>query len=177
MLYIFTPTLYAFSQPLYHVCADFAQHIGIDSSTTVCNSLPKMTKTSEFNSIHLCLQESLEALSPPFRPMLMPSSGIMALGSTQPPTEMSTTDLPGGKRRPERKVDLTAICEPIFYKMWEPRRLTTLWAFTACYRDSYTFSYLCRCRQMPGTISIKTQLLHFRPFKSIIYQPPFHKTL
>jgi hypothetical protein len=24
-------------------------------------------------------------------------------------------------------------------KMWEPRRLTTLWAFKACYRDSFTF--------------------------------------
>jgi hypothetical protein len=23
--------------------------------------------------------------------------------------------------------------------MWEPRRLTALWAFTACYRDSFTF--------------------------------------
>jgi hypothetical protein len=23
--------------------------------------------------------------------------------------------------------------------MWEPRPLTTLWAFTACYRDSFTF--------------------------------------
>jgi hypothetical protein len=23
--------------------------------------------------------------------------------------------------------------------MWEPRRLITLWAFTACYRDSFTF--------------------------------------
>jgi hypothetical protein len=23
--------------------------------------------------------------------------------------------------------------------MWEPRRLTTLWAFTACYMDSFTF--------------------------------------
>jgi hypothetical protein len=23
--------------------------------------------------------------------------------------------------------------------MWEPRRLTTLWAFTASYRDSFTF--------------------------------------
>jgi hypothetical protein len=43
MLCMFTPTLYGFSQPLYHVCADFSQHIRIDSSTTVCNSLPKMT--------------------------------------------------------------------------------------------------------------------------------------
>jgi hypothetical protein len=25
--------------------------------------------------------------------------------------------------------------------MWEPRRLTTLWAFTACYRDSFTFTF------------------------------------
>jgi hypothetical protein len=27
-------------------------------------------------------------------------------------------------------------------KMWEPRRLTTLCACTACYRDSFTFKYL-----------------------------------
>jgi hypothetical protein len=26
--------------------------------------------------------------------------------------------------------------------MWEPRRLTTLWAFTACYRDSFSGQYL-----------------------------------
>jgi hypothetical protein len=38
--------------------------------------------------------------------------------------------------------NLTVICEPIVQKMWEPRRLTTLWAFTACYRDSFTFFFL-----------------------------------
>jgi hypothetical protein len=26
--------------------------------------------------------------------------------------------------------------------MWEPRRLTTLWASTACYRDSFTLPQL-----------------------------------
>jgi hypothetical protein len=52
MLYMFTPTLYAFSQPLYRVCADFAQHIEIDNSTTVCNSLPEVTNISNFNFIH-----------------------------------------------------------------------------------------------------------------------------
>jgi hypothetical protein len=26
--------------------------------------------------------------------------------------------------------------------MWEPRRLTTLWASTACYRDSFTFTFV-----------------------------------
>jgi hypothetical protein len=35
--------------------------------------------------------------------------------------------------------NLTVICQPIFYKIWEHRHLTTLWAFTASYRDSFTF--------------------------------------
>jgi hypothetical protein len=37
----------------------------------------------------------------------------IALGSTQPLTEMSTGNLPGDKERPSRKADdLIAICEP-----------------------------------------------------------------
>jgi hypothetical protein len=42
------------------------------------------------------------------------------------------------------RLTLTAICEPIVYKMWEPRRLITLWALTACYRDSFTFLWFSR---------------------------------
>jgi hypothetical protein len=42
-----------------------------------------------------------------------PSSRTMALGSTQLLTEMSIRNLPGGKGRPARKIDLTAICDPI----------------------------------------------------------------
>jgi hypothetical protein len=43
-----------------------------------------------------------------------PSSRIMALGLIQPLTEMSTRNLPGGKRRSARKAgNLTAICESI----------------------------------------------------------------
>jgi hypothetical protein len=43
-----------------------------------------------------------------------PSRGTMALWSTQPLTEISTKNLPGGKRRPAPKADnLTAICERI----------------------------------------------------------------
>jgi hypothetical protein len=41
-----------------------------------------------------------------------PSSRTMALGSTQPLTEMSTRNLPGGKVQPVQD-NLTAICEPI----------------------------------------------------------------
>jgi hypothetical protein len=51
----------------------------------------------------------------------------MALGSTQPLIEMSTRKIPAGKGRPARGADnLTAIIEPNVWKMWEPRRLTTL---------------------------------------------------
>jgi hypothetical protein len=72
------------------------------------------------------------------------SSGrTMALSSTQPLTEMSTRNFRGGKGRSPRKDDnLTAICKPIVQKMWEPRRLTNLWAFTACYRSSFTITII-----------------------------------
>jgi hypothetical protein len=47
-------------------------------------------------------------------------SRTLALGSTQPLTEMSTRNLLGGKGRPARKADnLTAIYEPIVKEMWE----------------------------------------------------------
>jgi hypothetical protein len=42
-----------------------------------------------------------------------PSRRTIALGSTQPLTEMSTRNFPGGKRRPARRADnLAAIYEP-----------------------------------------------------------------
>jgi hypothetical protein len=70
-----------------------------------------------------------------------PSNRTMALGSTQPLTEMSTRNLPGSKGRSAPRADnVTAISEPIVWKMWELQRLTTLWASTACYRDSCTFT-------------------------------------
>jgi hypothetical protein len=41
------------------------------------------------------------------------SSHTMALGSTKPLTEMSTRNLPGGKKRPAHRADeLATICEP-----------------------------------------------------------------
>jgi hypothetical protein len=67
----------------------------------------------------------------------------MALGSTQPLTEMSTRNIPGGEGRPAHKADnLTAMCEPIVYKMWEPQHLTALRVSTARYRDTFTFTLL-----------------------------------
>jgi hypothetical protein len=71
----------------------------------------------------------------------------MTLGSTQTLTEISTKNLPGGKGRPAREINnVTAICEPIFYKIWEPRRLTTLWDFTTCY--GIALPYICQLTQL-----------------------------
>jgi hypothetical protein len=36
---------------------------------------------------------------------------------------------------------ICAICEPTVQNMWEPPRLTMLWASMAYYRDSFTFIY------------------------------------
>jgi hypothetical protein len=67
----------------------------------------------------------------------------MVLESTQPLTEMSTRNIPRGKGRPTHKVvDLTGICEPIVWKKWEPRRLTTLLASTSCYKNSVNIFYV-----------------------------------
>jgi hypothetical protein len=74
-----------------------------------------------------------------FSPFLYFVVILMALRSTKPLTEMSASNLLGGKGRPARKANnLTAICKPIIKKLWEPRRLTTLWASTARYKDSFT---------------------------------------
>jgi hypothetical protein len=68
----------------------------------------------------------------------------MALVSTQPLTVMNTSIFLEGKGGRVRKADkFTTICDPIFYKMCEPRPLTPLWAFMACYKDSFTF-YLAK---------------------------------
>jgi hypothetical protein len=71
-----------------------------------------------------------------------PSRRTIALGSTHSLTEMCTRNLHGSNERLARKVaKLTAICEPIFYKMFgKPRRLTTLWASTDCYMDSFIYT-------------------------------------
>jgi hypothetical protein len=72
-----------------------------------------------------------------------PSSRTMALRSTQSLTEMSTSNLPGSKGLEARKPDnLTAICEPVVYMMWQFQCFTISWT---SYRDSFTFFsfYLC----------------------------------
>jgi hypothetical protein len=68
---------------------------------------------------------------------------IMALGSTKPLTEMSTRNFRG---RDVRLTTLPPSMSLLSREMWEPRHLTTLWASTSCYRDSFTFSALFKIR-------------------------------
>jgi hypothetical protein len=76
--------------------------------------------------------------SPDFSIDLILPTALWPFGSAQPVRDMGTRNLPGGKGRSARKANnLTAIiCESIVYKMWEPRRLTTLLASMVCYRDT-----------------------------------------
>jgi hypothetical protein len=65
--------------------------------------------------------------------VLNPSIRTMALGSTQPLTEMSTRNLSECKKRPGHRADnLAAICEPNALKLWDPRPLAHLRVSTAC---------------------------------------------
>jgi hypothetical protein len=65
----------------------------------------------------------------------------MALGSTQPLTEMSTMYFPGGKWRPARKDD-NHLFAAFLEKVWQPRRITTLRASMACYKESFILPLL-----------------------------------
>jgi hypothetical protein len=43
--------------------------------------------------------------------------------------------------------NLSAMCVPIIYEIWEPRRLITLWTSTTRYRDSF---YVLPSRMVDG---------------------------
>jgi hypothetical protein len=86
----------------------------------------------------------------------------MALGSTQP-------------RRSTRKAgNLTVIWKPIVYKTWETRRLTNLWASTACYRDTFIFCtfhlfYLKKTFSRLDSVSVVGErLFRWAPSKELV---------
>jgi hypothetical protein len=63
----------------------------------------------------------------------------MALESTQPLSEMSTRNLPGGRNRPAPRADnLTAICEP---NVWKCGSLNLLQGLHDMYRDTFTLPF------------------------------------
>jgi hypothetical protein len=67
-----------------------------------------------------------------------------AVGFTRPLTEMNTTSRKitflGSRVRPVCRADnLTSICEPTVWTMWDPQHLTTIHGSKACYGDSFIF--------------------------------------
>jgi hypothetical protein len=93
-----------------------------------------------------------------------PSSRTVTLRSSRPLTEVSTRNFPGGKERPTRKADKhTAI-----WKMWELRRLRTLWASTACYKNSFT-SFNLRIKY-PMLLKILAFALYTSPVSDQVLQ-------
>jgi hypothetical protein len=47
----------------------------------------------------------------------------------------------GNRARPVRRAEnLTAVCEPTVWNIWETQHLTNLQASTSCYADSFTFN-------------------------------------
>jgi hypothetical protein len=72
-----------------------------------------------------------------------PSSRTMVLGSTQPLTEMSTRNLPGGKKRPAHRADNPTL-PPSTSRMSgnvgasDSRNTRGLHGF---YRDNFTFTF------------------------------------
>jgi hypothetical protein len=70
----------------------------------------------------------------------------MALGLTQPLTEMSTTKYfwrDRDRERQARKADnLTAICGPTVWKMYDNQHPIILQASTQCYGDIFTFDVI-----------------------------------
>jgi hypothetical protein len=59
MKMMFTSTLYALSLPLYQVYMAFAEHIWMESTSTICNSLPKVKGFCDFNDLHLCMPSGI----------------------------------------------------------------------------------------------------------------------
>jgi hypothetical protein len=42
--------------------------------------------------------------------------------------------------------------------MWEPRRLATLWASTACYKDTFTFTFLAAVAAAAAGVVVVVQM-------------------
>jgi hypothetical protein len=51
--------------------------------------------------------------------------------------------------------NMIAICEPIVCKIWEPRRLTTIWTSMARYRNSFAFFEMKAKSRRIGLMAMK----------------------
>jgi hypothetical protein len=52
--------------------------------------------------------------------------------------------------------------------MWEPRPLTPLWAFTACYRDSFTLLFFIFYLTSPLLENLKTEHWYYQTIVNLL---------
>jgi hypothetical protein len=107
-------------------------------------AIPKVLPHTLKKKKKIAISSPDEVDFPPPPKLSFPSSRTMALGLTQHVTEMSTTNFPRGVKG-DWRVGLTASPPSVnrFVKeMSDPRRLTTLWVSTACYRGSFTITFI-----------------------------------
>ena len=81
---------------------------------------------------------------------LNPAGRTMVLGSTQPPTEMSTRSISG--RGGGGQCEGLTTSPPSFvdcHEIWEPQPPGTLRACPGLYRDCFTFAYNCLITDLP----------------------------
>jgi hypothetical protein len=85
----------------------------------------------------------------------------MAPQSTQPLTEMSTRNLPGGKKWPVHRTDnLAAICEPNVWKNVGASTSRNPKGLHGLYRDNFTF-YWGKIQKPSINIAAEFQMKHF----------------
>jgi hypothetical protein len=81
-----------------------------------------------------------------------------------------------GKVRPLKSDNLTAICDLTVKKMWEPRRLTNLWVFTACYNEIKRLTSLNSWNSSNSSCQLLSRLylarFILRPWRWRRYIPP-----
>jgi hypothetical protein len=114
----------------------------IDVSTYLCWGMEKRRRLKTCSAIRKVTDSSLDEVIEFLFNLPNPSSLTKTrVYSASNRNEYQKTLL-RAKARPAFKPDITAICEPIAWIMCDPQRLTTLWASTACYGDSFTFLHV-----------------------------------
>jgi hypothetical protein len=98
----------------------------------------------------------------------------MALGSTQLLTERVTGIFLGGRGRPACEADnLTAICQPTVYKMWEPQPLSLFYYISICAQQAKFYAGF----EVLTAVYKEYYLLGYNAVYSVENKPTFRRNI